>query len=131
MSHFPRFSVISPYPRSYSEFFSICTFFSISYQIPGLTVSVSHFPLFSVFSPNSISYSEFFSICTFFSVSCHIPTYIFRVSLSTLFSFLPTFQVIECLCLIFQVFHFPHHNPGTTLYIFHFSLYSPFFALFL
>ena len=43
--------------------------------------------------------------------------------------FSPHIQVIECLCLIFQDFQFPRHNPGTTVYIFHFLRYSPFFAI--
>ena len=49
MSHFPSFSLFSPYSRSYSVFFSICTFFSVSRHIPGDTFFASHIPRYSVF----------------------------------------------------------------------------------
>ena len=90
---------------------------------------MSRFPSFSVFSPYSRSYSVFFSICMFFSVSRHIPGHTFFASPFPRIHFSPHIQVIECSCLIFQDFQFPRHNPGTTVYIFHFLRYSPFFAI--
>ena len=47
--HFPRFSVFSPYSRSYREYFSFSTFFNVSRHIPGSAVYVAHFARFSVF----------------------------------------------------------------------------------
>jgi len=47
---FPRFSVFSPYSRSYSVYFSFFMFFTVPCHIPGHTVFMSHFPRFSVFS---------------------------------------------------------------------------------
>ena len=54
-SHIPRFSVFSPYSRSYSVFFSVWKFFSVSHHIPGHTFFKSIFPRYSVFSAHSRS----------------------------------------------------------------------------
>ena len=40
--------------------------------------------------------------------------------------FLGIFQVKQCLCLIFEVFHVPRHNPGPTVCISHFPEFSIF-----
>ena len=70
-------------------------------------------------------------------------------SFNRFFSFLAIFQFLGCLFLIFKVFqcfltcsrshsflsHFPRfqfsrHNPGPSLYIYHFSLFSVFLVIF-
>ena len=92
LSHFPRFSVFSPYSRSYSVCVSFSTFisfhaiiqvlqcvvlifhvFSVSHHIPCPKVCVSYFPRFSVFSQYYRSYSVHFSFFMFLSTSCHNP----------------------------------------------------------
>jgi hypothetical protein len=50
-SHFPPFSFLSPYSRSYSVHFSFSTFFIVSRHISAQFMFVSHFPCFSVLSP--------------------------------------------------------------------------------
>ena len=85
--------------------FPFSTFLSVSRHIPGQTVFVSHFPRFSVFSPYSRSNSVFVSFFTFFS-------------------FLAIFHVLECEFLIFHVFQFSRHNPGSIVCISHFSRFS-------
>ena len=91
--------------------FPFSTFLSVSRHIPGQTVFVSHFPRFSVFSPYSRSNSVFVSFFTFFS-------------------FLAIFHVLECEFLIFHVFQFSRHNPGSIVCISHFSRFSVFLAIF-
>ena len=108
---FREFSVFSPWSRSYSVPFPFSTFLSVSRHIPGQTVFVSHFPRFSVFSPYSRSNSVFVSFFTFFS-------------------FLAIFHVLECEFLIFHVFQFSRHNPGSIVCISHFSRFSVFLAIF-
>jgi hypothetical protein len=111
VSHFPRFSVFSPYSRSYSVFSPFAYFSVFFYQIPGPTVCFSQFARLSVF------------LAIFQDI--HFSSLIFHV-----IQFSATFQVIECFFLILQVFQFPRHNPGTTVCIFHFSRYSPCFDIF-
>ena len=110
-SHIPRFSVFSPYSRSYSVFFSVWKFFSVSHHIPGHTFFKSIFPRYSVFSPHSRSYS----VC---------------VSFSKFFSFLAIIQVLQCVFFIFSFYTIFYHIPGPTLVflIFHdftFSCLTP------
>ena len=130
ISHFSSFQCFSPYFMSnnlcfsFSMIFSFLaivqvlqcafpfsTFLSVSRHIPGQTVFVSHFPRFSVFSPYSRSNSVFVSFFTFFS-------------------FLAIFHVLECEFLIFHVFQFSRHNPGSIVCISHFSRFSVFLAIF-
>ena len=188
-SHFPRFSVFSPYSRSNSVCFSFSTFFQVSEHIhilefvfliflvfqfsnhtPGPTVCISHFPRisvflhisgptmfvsyfprFSIFFPQSSSYSVNFSYLKFFTVSYHIPCTTVCVSHFTSFSlFLAIFHVLLCdflhflvfqlsvfspysksysVCVILNLFPFPCHNPGPTVDISHFLLFSVFLAI--
>ena len=71
-------------------------------------------------------FSHFARFSVFLNIfqDIHFSRLIFHV-----IQFSPHIQVIECLCLIFQDFQFPRNNPGTTVYIFHFLRYSPFFAI--
>ena len=137
MSHFPRFSVFSPYARSYSVHLSFFMFLSISRHIPGPTMWVSHFPHLSVFSTYSRSYSVCASFSTFFSFlamcqALHCTFIIFHVfqcfspysrscSILSHFSpfsvFLAIFQVLPCEFLIFFVGQFSCHNLGLRVYI--------------
>jgi hypothetical protein len=80
VSHFPRFSVFSPYPSSYSRHFSFSRFFTGFCHIPGQTVFVYHFQRFSVFSPYSRSYYVYISFFVLFCLSLHIPGYTVCVS---------------------------------------------------
>jgi hypothetical protein len=105
VSNFPRFSVFSPYSRSYSVHFSYSMSFSVSCHIPGPTVFVYHSPHFSVFSPYSSSYNVHFSFSTF-SV------------------FVAIFQVLQCVCFIFHFFQFSRHIPAPTVCISHFPCLS-------
>ena len=80
VSNFPRFSVFSPYSRSYSVHISLFKFLTVSQHIPvqrvlllifylfqfscyitGPTVCLSHFYLFQCSSPYFTSYSVYFS----------------------------------------------------------------------
>jgi hypothetical protein len=104
VSHFPNFSIFSPYSRSYSVHFSFspysvflpifhilqCVFlifhyFEFSCHDPGPTVCISHFLPFQCSSPYFTSYSACFS---FFMIFC----------------FLAIFQTLQCAFLIFHVF---------------------------
>jgi hypothetical protein len=150
-SHFPRFSVSSPYSRSYnfishfsrfSVFLSIFHFlqfvflifhdFQFSGHTPGPTLCISHFPLFSIVSRDITGPTVFISHFLLF------------------FSFLAIFQVLQCAFLIFHHFQcsspyftsynvsfsfsndfqFSCHDPGPTVCIFHFLPFSVFLTIF-
>ena len=109
-SNFARFSVFSPYSRSYSVFFSFCMFFSVSHHIPGQTFFVSHFPRYSVFSPHSRSYSVCVSFCN-------------------LLRFLAIIQVLHCVFLLSKFLTVSRHISGPTMCVSHFpqfSFFSPY-----
>ena len=131
--------------------FLIFHVFTFSHQIPSHTVFVSYFPRFSVFFPQSSSYSVYFSYLKFFTVSYHIPCPKVCFSFHTFFSvschiscptmwfspfprfsvvsFLAIFKVLQCVCLILNLFLFPRHHPGPTVDISHFLLFSVFLAI--
>ena len=96
VSHFPRFSVLSPKSRSYILYFSYLTFFTVSRYIPRPNRLVFFLHVFQCFSPYFMYYHVSFSFSSFVS-------------------FLAKFQVLECVCNIFHVFQFSHHNPGPTM----------------
>ena len=107
VSHFPGFSLSSPYSRSYIVQFSFSRYLSVSRHIPGKTVFVSHFTRFSLSSPYSMSYSVHFS---FF----------------TLISDFVIFQVVTLMFLIFHDFQFSCHIPCPTADIPKFSTFFSF-----
>ena len=130
-----------PHSRSYSVCFSFSTIFIFLSILQVLQCAFLIFPVFECFSTIQLKHG----LCLIFDVfqfSRHIPgprvcssqfarfsvflqfsrTYIFRVSFSTLFSFLPTFQVIQCLCLILKLLTFSQNNTGPTLCISHFQV---------
>ena len=110
-SIFHVFQCFSPYSSSYSVCVSFSTFqFSRHNQV--------------------LECGFFFSFFMFLSVSLHIPGPTVCISHFPRFSvFLLTFQVIQCLCLIFNVFQFSFHIPGTTVCIFHFPRFSVFLPI--
>ena len=150
VSRFSRWSLFSPYSKSYSVCVSFSTFFRFSpYPYPG--VCVSHFPCFSVFSPYSMSYcvhfSFFFSFFTAFRAIYHFLQCLFRISMIFSFFFLTPlllcisnflrfwvfFRIVhvkQWLCLLFHFLKFPYHNPGPTVCISHFSRFSLFLTIF-
>ena len=110
-----------PYSKSYNVCISFFAFFSVSRNIPGYTVFVSHFPLFLVLPPKSWSYSLYFSYFTF-----SLFLFIFLVIqclclISTFFSFLATIQFLQCVFLIFKVFHcfLPYSMSYSVCFSFH------------
>jgi hypothetical protein len=146
------FHFFSSQSTSYSVCFSFCTFFSVSRHIYVLSCEFLIFLIFQSFIPHFISYhvsfyfSSFFSflaifqVCSysvqfsfflFFSVSRHIPGPTVGISHFSRYSvFLTTFQVIQCLCLIFHFFQFSHHIPCPTVCISTFSCFSLFLSIF-
>ena len=118
-------SFLATFPVLHCEIF-IFHVFSVSRTIPVHTVFVFHFPHFSIFSPYSMSYSVCFSFHTFFTVYRHISFPTLWVTFSLFVSFLALFHVLQCFCLILQVFQFSRHNPGPTVYIIHFSRFQYF-----
>ena len=111
VSYFTRFSVFFPQSSSYSVYFSYLKFFTVSYHVPCPAVCVSHFTRFQCFSPYCMSYYVSFSFSLFVI-------------------FFTIFQVLQCVCLILQVFPFPCHNPGPIVYISHVLRFSMFLAIF-
>ena len=98
--------------------------FSVSRHILGSKVSVSHFPSFLFFSPFSSSDSVCFSFFMFFKVLAIIPVLQCTFLKFTPFSVcLAIFQVLPCDFPICLVCEFSYHNPGPTVYIFHFSVF--------
>ena len=69
-----------------------------------------------------------FLVCQF-ARHIHIPTVCISY-LSPFSVFLATFQVIQCLCLIINVFQFSRHIPCPTVCISHFSRCSLFLPIF-
>ena len=115
---------------SYSVHFSFFMFFSVSRHISCHTMWVSHFPRLSVFSPYSRSYSVSFYFPFWSVFSPYSSSYSVCFSLSTFFSFLDIFQVLQCVCLIFNVFHFSRHILGPTVCISHFNVFQCFLTYF-
>ena len=77
-------------------------------------------------------YSVCFSFHKFFTVSRHIscPTMWFSpFPRFSVVSFLAIFKVLHCVCVILNLFPFPRHNPGPTVDISHFLLFSVFHAI--
>ena len=120
--------------------------FQLSCHIPGPVVFMSHFRRLSLFSPYSIFLQCVCLIFPVFLFSCHIQilqcTYLifhvfhcflscsrsYHVSFSvfSLVTFLAIVKVLQCLPFIFHVFQFSHHNPGQTVFVFHFPCFSVF-----
>jgi hypothetical protein len=85
----------------------------------------------SLFSPYSKSYNVSFSFSLLVSFFRHIPCPIECIfHFSRLSVFLATFQVIQCLFLIFHVFQFSNQNPGPRVCISHTSRFSLFHSIF-
>ena len=99
VSHFPHFSVFSPYAKYYSVL--LYFFFMFSRHIPSCRVCFSHFAHFSVFLaifqvlPLSFSFSSFVS-------------------------FLAIIQILQCAFLIFMFFTVSRHIPGPRVCFPHF-----------
>jgi hypothetical protein len=97
VSYFARFSVFSPYSKSYSVHFSFHVFQRLFFfwHISGFALSISHFPRFSV-------YLAMFQVI-------HSLCFIFLVFLN----FLPIIQVLQCAYFIFHVFQYlwPYFRP--------------------
>ena len=146
VSHFPPFSIFSPYSMSYILHFDIFRFFTVSHPNPDPTVCVAHFDHFLEFLTTFLSYHVSFSFSSFvsflaifqflqcaififhvFSVSRHIPgPTVYTSHFSRYSVFLATFQVIQCLCLIFHLFFFSRHILLPTVFILTFSRISLF-----
>ena len=105
ISHFPRFSVFSPYSRSYNVYFSFFKFFS-------------DFVIFQVES-GCFSFSMIFSFLAIF----HVLQWSF-LNFPPFSVFLAIFHVLKCVFLIFRDFQFSRHIPGPTVCISHFSSFS-------
>ena len=131
VSHFPPFSIFSPYSMSYILHFDIFRFFTVSHPNPDPTVCVAHFDHFLESLTTFLSYHVSFSFSSFVSflaifqfLQCAIfMLHVFLVFLSIsrsysvhyFFSrysvFIATFQIIQCFCLIFRLFLFSRHIP--------------------
>ena len=103
VSHFPRFSVFTPYST-----FLQCPFLNFhviqySCHIPSPTLNISHY--------RHILKCEFL-IFSVFHIFRHIPGTALSNSHFPRFSvFLAIFQAKQCLCLILHFFEFSSHNP--------------------
>ena len=105
ISHFLRFSVLSPYSRSYSVHFSFFTFFSdfVIFQVVKWMFLIFHDFQFSCHIPRpTVDISKFSSFFQFSSP--YFTSYSVYFSFSVIFSFLAIFQVLQCAFLIFHVF---------------------------
>jgi hypothetical protein len=105
ISHFPLFSVFSPYFKSYSVQFSFSTFFS-------------DFVIFQVVKWMFLIFHDFQFSCLILCPTVYISKF------STFFSFLAIFHVLKCVFLNFLDFQFSLHIPGPTVCISHFSSFS-------
>jgi hypothetical protein len=106
VSHFPLFSVFSPYSRSYRVHFSFSNFFSVSHHIPGHTVFVT---LFSVFCQN-LEHTVFLIFQVFQLFSPYFTSYNLCFSFSVISVFSPysrSYSVHFSFCKFLSVFHFP------------------------
>ena len=121
ITHFPRFSVSSPYSRSCSVWVSFSTFICFRSKFQVLQYAFLIFHEFCCFSPYSKSYSVHFSFYSFSSFLPYSSSFTFCVSFSTFFSFFCLF-VFCFLCFFF-------HYPGPTVCISHFSTYLSFLAI--
>ena len=83
--HFTRFSVFLTIFQVIQCLCLIFQVFQFSHQNPGPTACITHTSCFSLFP-----YSKSYSVC---------------VSFSPFFSFLATIQFLQCVFLIFKVFH--------------------------
>ncbi len=139
ISHFPWFSVFSPYSRSYSVHFLFFTFFfdfvifqavkwmflifhdfQFSCHIPCATVDISKLSNFFSFrrhiSPLKVCMFHF----PWFSVfSPYSRSYSVHFSFFTFFSDFVIFQVVKWMFLIFHDFQFSCHIPCPTVGIHH------------
>ena len=140
--HIPGLTLSFSHFPSFSEFLALFHVIQYSFLIFHIfqcflpysrssSVCVSYFSRFSSFLHYSKSYSVHFSFSMFCSVSCPIPDPKVSISHFPPFSvFLAIFQVIQCLCLIFHIFHFFRHTPGPTMCINPFSHFSVFLSKF-
>ena len=135
ISHFPRFSVFSPYSRSYSVHFSFFTFFSdfvifqvvkwmflifhdfqFSCHIPCPTVDISKFSTFFSFPRHisrpkvCISHFPWFSVISPYSRSFSVNFTFFMF-----FSDFVIFQVVKWMFLVFHDLQFSCHIPRPTV----------------
>ena len=102
ISHFPGFSVFSPYSRSYSVHFS---FFTL----------ISDFVIFQVVKWMLPIFDDF-------QFSCHIPCSSVDISkLSSFLSFTRHISGTKLCIFIFRDFQFSRHIPGPTVCISHIS----------
>jgi hypothetical protein len=105
ISHFPKFSVFSPYSRSYSVHFSFFTF-------------CSDFVIFQVVKWMFLIFHDF-------QFSCHIPFPTADIpKISTFFIFLSHISSPKVCISQFRDFHFSRHIPRPTVCISHFSSFS-------
>ena len=145
ISHFPRFSIFSPYSRSYSVHFSFFSFFSdfvifqlvkwvflifhdfqFSWHIPSPTVDNSKFSTFFSFPRLISSPKVCISHILWFSVfSPYSRSYSVHFSFFTFFSDFVIFQGVKWLFLIFHDFQFSCHIPCPIVDI---SKFSNFFS---
>ena len=103
VSHIPRFSVFSPYPKSYSFYVSFPMLFSFLDIINILQCVYLIFHVFECILPYSRSYIVCFSF-------------------TMIFSFLAIIQDLHCLFLIF--FFFFWFSPNSGSYSVHFSFFT-------
>ena len=131
VSHFPWFSVFSPYSRSYSVHFSLSTFLSVSLHIFGPTVCISHFLCFEYFLPYPSSYSVHFTFFTFFSVSRYISRATVCVSHFPWFSVFLPYSWSYSVHFSFSTFlRVSHDIPGPTVCISRFPRFWAFLTIF-
>ena len=101
ISHFSRFSLFLAIFQAIQCFCLIFQVFQFSHQNPGPTVCITHTSSFSLFP-----YSKSYSVC---------------VSFSPFLIFLATIQFLQCVFLIFKVFHcfLPYSMSYSVCFSFH------------
>ena len=146
ITHFPRFSVSSPYSRSCSVWVSFSTFICFRSKIQVLQYAFLIFHEFCCFSPYSKSYSVHFSFYSFliFLAIFHLIHFLFFIFLVFLFFFFfdclffvffgffffPLSRSYSVHFTLFHVFKFSCHIPAPKVWISHFPHFTVFFAIF-
>jgi hypothetical protein len=125
---FHVFQCFYHFSQSYCVCVSFSTFFQFSHHVPSTPVCVTHFSTFLVYPHISgpivcTSHFQRFSVFLPYSRSCSVH---FVFSKFFFLMILAMFQVILCLCLIFNIFQYSYYIPESHTVHFHFPHFSVF-----
>jgi hypothetical protein len=118
---FHVFHYFLPYSRSYSVWFSFCTFYSVSRYNPGPIECISHISQFSLcLAIIQVLQCAFLILHDFHCFYPYFNSYHVSLSFSSFVGFLAICHVLQCAFLIFHVCQFSLYVPWPTVYIFSF-----------